>query len=151
MDNQMNELISKCEALKTVQNHFISNNKYYPLNERYAAPELNDSPNVWMKEYVEFGGTKSKPADIKSRLQQLIDLSGQNTDFMEIIKIIKSSNNENIIWNIEENYKSTNFSWDNFNFSIVITILSSIIKDNKSIQKWLKEHSDGWMKPYKAP
>lgn len=147
----MNELISKCEALKTVQNHFISNNKYYPLNKRYAAPELNDSPNVWMDEYIEFGGTKSKPADIKSRLQQLIDLSGQNTHFMEIIEIIKSSNNENIIWNIEENYKSGNLLWNNFNFSVIITLLASIIEDNKYIQKWLKEHSDGWMKPYKAP
>ena len=147
----MNELISKCEALKTVQNHFISINKYYPLNERYAAPELNDSPNVWMEEYVKFGGTKSKPSDIKSRLQQLIDLSGQNTHFMEIIEIIKSSTNENIIWNIEENYKSGNLLWNNFNFSVVITLLASIIEDNKYIQKWLKQHSDGWMKPYKAP
>jgi hypothetical protein len=151
MDNYLDELISQSKSLKYTQNNFITDNTLKFYNEGYAAPELYDSPVKWIEEYVKFGGNKTKASSLNSRLQQLIDLSGQNGNFLEIVKIISLSNDDNIIWKIEDYYKSSNNQWDAFSFSVVITLLSQIMKDNKFVIKWINEHSDGWMKPYNIP
>jgi hypothetical protein len=44
-------------------------------------------------------------------------------------EIISLSNDDNIIWKIEDYYKSSNNQWDAFSFSVVITLLSQIMKE----------------------
>lgn len=146
-----NEIISLSKSLKDKQSVFITDNKRKFKNEGYVAPELYDTPTTWIEEYVAYGGTLEVPSTMTSRIQQLIELTREDSDFLEIRRIINSTNNENIIWNIEEYYKSKNNNWDAFIFSIIITLLAKEVPDNISVKKWINKHSDGWMKSYTAP
>jgi len=150
--NLDNELIKNCEILKETQLEFINLN--LKNNNIFKAPELLEHPKNWILEYKENGGTENTPAYQSSRLQQLLELTANDSNLQNIIEIINSSKNPNIIWTIEQYYKTTNDSyfdrWNPFIFSISLSIICSKINNN-ACNEWINSHTSGWMLPYKNP
>ena len=152
--NDYQKLITKCTALKTIQDEFIINNRFNH-QDPYKAPEIADSPTKWIKEYKAFGGSYDKPSTLQSRLQKLLELTHTNSNFKDIIDLVNTSSNDNIIWDIEKIYKSgesddTSFVWNAFIFSLIASAISSRI-NNTAWNKWNEAHKDGWMLAYRPP
>jgi hypothetical protein len=127
-------------TLKNFQNIFKNNHENFIPNPNYASPELFTSPQEWQAEYAAFGQ--------KSRLEKLMNETGVRTDFDYILKFIKSSDDPNIIWQIEEIYKSNSFlEWELFFFSVVFSMVNSRL-ETIGITKWKEAHKKGWCKPY---
>ena len=144
MTNMNENLLIKCQALKHFQNAFIDLNKR--KCNAFTAPELYDTPENWLIEFR----SQSKPDMAKSRLQKLLELTQENYNLIDIIEIIKSTDNDNIIWEIEYIFKKDNFMWDAFMFSLVASTLFEKV-NNFAWKKWAELHTDGWLLPYSNP
>ena len=127
-------------TLKNFQNIFKNNHENYIPNPDYASPELFTSPEQWRREYAAFGPN--------SRLAKLMNQTGERHEFDYILKFIKSSDDPNIIWQIEQIYKSNSSNeWDLFFFSAVFSMIAFKL-ETIGIAKWKEAHKAGWSRPY---
>jgi hypothetical protein len=127
-------------TLKNFQNIFKNNHENFIPNPNYASPELFTSPQEWQAEYAAFGQ--------KSRLEKLMNQTGERQEFEFIFNFIKSSDDPNIIWEIEQIYKSNSSNeWDLFFFSAVFSMIAFKL-ETIGITKWKEAHKAGWSRPY---
>lgn len=133
-------VINNISSLKYFQNIFISKNRTFIPNPAYAAPELFSSPEQWKLEYQASGEN--------SRLNKLMDETGERDDFKNIFELVQTTDDPNIIWKIESNYKSDGSKeWDLFLFSVVFSMIASKL-DTIGITKWKESHKESWSLPY---
>ena len=143
-------LLEKCIALKNFQNDFIIENRNSNDNNPFKAPEIVDSPLNWMEEYKAYGGSYGNPSLLNSRLQTILDLTQENSNFKEIMELVTNTNNDYIVWEIEKIYKKNFDIWNAFMFSLIASAFCSHL-NNTAWNKWKKAHTDGWMLEYSDP
>lgn len=75
--------------------------------------------------------------------------TGENQEFVSIFNFVKTfSDDPNIIWQIEQIYKSDNSDeWNLFFFSVVFSMIASKL-ETIGITKWKEAHKKSWSLPY---